>query len=87
MCEYGIKESWTKQYVIRPFSGIMNIVGFELQILLLGDKILMVEDNGEVVLYNLSAQKIKNLRVRGLPGLFRALQIMVYEESLVSIMG
>jgi len=87
MREYGIKESWTKQYVIRPFSGITSIVSFELQILLLGDKILMVEDNGEVVLYNLSAQKIKNLRVRGLPGLFRALQIMVYEESLVSIMG
>ena len=87
MREYGIKESWTKQYVIGPFSGITNIYGFELQILLLGDKILMVEDNGEVVLYNLSAQKIKNLRVRGLPSLFRASQIMVYEESLVSIMG
>ena len=87
MREYGIKESWTKQYVIGPFSGIMKIYGFELQILLLGDKILMVEDNGEVVLYNLSAQKIKNLRVRGLPSLFRASEIMVYEESLVSIMG
>lgn len=47
----------------------------------------MVEDNGEVVLYNLSAQKIKNLRVRGLSSLFRASQIIVYEESLVSIMG
>ncbi|XP_075650593.1 F-box protein CPR1-like [Castanea sativa] len=87
MREYGIKESWTKQYVIGPFSGITNIVGFELQILLLGDKILMVEDNGQVVVYNLSAQKIKNLRVGGLPSLFRASQIMVYEESLVSIMG
>ena len=87
MREYGIKESWTKQYVIGPFSGITKIYGSELQILLLGDKILMVEDNGEVVLYNLSAQKIKNLRVRGLPSLFRASEIMVYEESLVSIMG
>lgn len=87
MREYGIKESWTKQYDIRPFSGIPNIAGFEFQILLLGDKILMVEDNGEVVLYNLSAQKIKNLRVRGLSSLFRASQIIVYESSLVSIMG
>lgn len=52
MREYGIKESWTKQYDIGPFSGIPNIAGFEFQILLLGDKILMVEDNGEVVLYN-----------------------------------
>lgn len=66
MRAYGIKESWTKQYDKGPFSGIPNIAGFEFQILLLGDKILMVEDNGEVVLYNLSAQKIKNLRVRGL---------------------
>ena len=53
----------------------------------MSEKILTVEDKGEIVLYNLSAQKIKNLWVRGLPSFFVASQIMVYEESLVSIMG
>ena len=53
----------------------------------MSEKILTVEDKGEIVLYNLCAQKIKNLQVRGLPSLFVASQIMVYEESLVSIMG
>lgn len=53
----------------------------------MSEKILTVEDKGEVVLHNLSAQKIKNLQVRELPSFIVASQIMVYEESLVSIMG
>ena len=88
ICDYGVKESWTKQYVIGPFSGIERFLGNDRSggILLLGEKILLVKDNGQVVLYNLSAQEIKNLQVRGHIG-FRASQAIVYVESLVSIMG
>ncbi|KAK9994591.1 hypothetical protein SO802_024294 [Lithocarpus litseifolius] len=82
MHEYGVKESWTKQYVIGPLSGIRKLVGpaNSGHILLLGDKIFLVEDNGQVVVYNLNAQQIKNLQVSEHP-------TMAYVESLVSIMG
>ena len=88
MHEYGVKESWTKQYVIKPLLGICKLVGPANggHILLLGDKIFLVEDNGQVVVYKLNAPQIKNLQVSGHP-LYYATQTIAYVESLVSIMG
>ena len=88
MHEYGVKESWTKQYVIGPLLGIRKLVGpiNGGDILLLGDKIFLVEDNGQVVVYKLNAPQIKKLQVSGHP-LYYATQTIAYVESLVSIMG
>ena len=55
------------------------------QILLLHDKILLVEDRGQVVLYNLNSQEI-NLQVRGQLS-YHATQAIIYVNSLVSIMS
>ena len=75
MCEYGVKESWTKQFVIGPLSRIQFPLGFTMN-----DELLMVARNGQLVLYNSNAQEIKSLQVR-------ATQAIVYKESLVSVMG
>ena len=75
MCEYGVKESWTKQFVIGPLSRIQFPLGFTMN-----DELLMVARNGQLVLYNSNAQEIKSLHVR-------ATQAIVYKESLVSVMG
>ena len=79
MREYGVKESWTKQFVIRPLSGIQFPLGFAKN-----DELLLVDNNGQLVSYNSNAQEIKSLQVRGL---LNATQAIVYKESLVSIMG
>uniref|UniRef100_A0A2N9FBW4 F-box domain-containing protein n=1 Tax=Fagus sylvatica TaxID=28930 RepID=A0A2N9FBW4_FAGSY len=75
MREYGVKESWTKQFVIGPLSGIQFPLGFTMN-----DELLMVARDGQLVSYNSNAQEIKSLQVR-------ATQAIVYKESLVSVMG
>ena len=79
MRQYGVKESWTKQFVIGPLSGIQNPLQFTLN-----DELLMVAHDGQLVSYNLNAQEIKSLQVRGL---LNATQAIDYKESLVSVMG
>ena len=80
MCEYGIKESWTKQFVVRPQVGIERPLGFAKN-----GELLLVGNNGQVVLYNFGSQETKNVEVRELPDSFHASQAIVYVESLVSI--
>jgi hypothetical protein len=79
MHEYGVKESWTKQFVIGPLLGIQFPLGFAKN-----DELLLVDSSGQLVSYNSNAQEIKSLQVRGL---LQAPQAIVYNESLVSIMG
>ncbi|KAL0014072.1 hypothetical protein SO802_001141 [Lithocarpus litseifolius] len=81
MYEYGVKESWIKQLVVGPaLVGIERPLGFAKN-----GELLLVANNGQVVLYNFGSGETKNLEVRGLPGSFLALQTITYVESLVSI--
>jgi hypothetical protein len=59
MREYGVKESWTKQFVIGPLSGIQFPLGFTMN-----DELLMVARDGQLVSYNSNAQEINSLQVR-----------------------
>jgi hypothetical protein len=60
MREYGVKVSWTKQFVIRPLSGIQFPLGFAKN-----DELLLVDNSGQLVSYNSNAQEIMSLQVRG----------------------
>jgi|UniRef100_A0A2N9EM60 F-box interacting protein len=75
MKEYGVKESWTKIFVVEPC--------FVLRPLCLWKncKILMVRDGKELVLCNPKDGTCKNFEVDGIPDSFYA---DVYVESLVS---
>ena len=79
MHEYGVEESWNKQFVIGPLLGIQFPLGFAKN-----DELLLVDSSRQLVSYNSNAQEIKSLQVRGL---LQAPQAIVYNESLVSIMG
>ncbi|XP_073030499.1 F-box/kelch-repeat protein At3g06240-like [Primulina eburnea] len=76
MKQYGVKESWTKQFVIGPYMVFCPL-------LLLNDEWLLVEsDNGQLGLCALHENKFK-----GLPfyGFHLSLSAVVYEESLISL--
>lgn len=84
--ESGIKESWTKQFVVGPLVGIQRPLplGFvkngEL-LLLLGD------DEQTIVLYNIGSKEIKNLQFREFPNSWITTLAISYVESLVSFTG
>ncbi|XP_075478220.1 F-box/kelch-repeat protein At3g06240-like [Primulina tabacum] len=76
MKQYGVKESWTKQFVIGPYVVFCPF-------LILNDEWLLVEsDNGQLGLCALHENKFK-----GLPfyGFHLSLSAVVYEESLISL--
>ncbi|XP_075477698.1 F-box/kelch-repeat protein At3g06240-like isoform X2 [Primulina tabacum] len=76
MKQYGVKESWTKQFVIRPYVGFYPF-------LILNDEWLLVEsDNGQLGRCALNENKFK-----GLPfyGFHLSLSAVVYEESLINL--
>lgn len=60
MSEYGVEESWTKQFVIDP-----SVVYDKL--LLVDDKLILISDKGHILLYDVGAHEIKNLQLRNLP--------------------
>ena len=61
MNEYGIEESWTKQLVIGPLTVVYD------ELLLVDDKLVLIRDKGNILLYNFGAHEIKNLQLRNLP--------------------
>lgn len=83
--ESGIKESWTKQFVVGPLVGIQRPLplGFVKNGALL---LLVGDDKQTIVLYNIGSEEIKNLQFREFPNSWITLAIS-YVESLVSFTG
>jgi F-box interacting protein len=93
MNEYGVEESWTKQFVIGP-----PLLPVELPLplhgVLVGDKLLLVNDLShtcegqqqieQILLYDLITKDIKNFQVKHSSFISN---VILYVESLVSITG
>jgi len=76
-CELGVKESWTKLFIIGHLPCIEHPIGKGKN----GDLFFRRKD-GELVRFNLSTGMIDEL---GLKGEFGCCQIVNYEESSLSI--
>ncbi|KAK2989207.1 hypothetical protein RJ640_001436 [Escallonia rubra] len=76
MTEYGVAESWTKQFTIGP------LVQVERPVLFWKHELLLEKASGQLVSYDLKSQGLKEFQVYGAQKSFRAL---VYSESLVPI--
>ncbi|KAK2967842.1 hypothetical protein RJ640_001784 [Escallonia rubra] len=76
MTEYGIAESWKKQFTIGP------LVQVEQPLLFWKHELLLEKANGQLVSYNLKSQTLKEFQVYGAQESLRA---VTYSESLVSI--
>ncbi|KAK2986256.1 hypothetical protein RJ640_021825 [Escallonia rubra] len=76
MAEYGVAESWTKQFTIGP------LVQVEHPLLFWKHELLLENANGQLVSCDLKSQRLKEFQVYGGQESLRAL---VYSESLVSI--
>lgn len=74
--EIGVKESWTKLFIVGPLSCVDHPIGIGKK----GDISFRKEDD-ELVSFNLSTQKIEELGVKG----DSLCQIIVYKESLQPI--
>ena len=81
MREYGVEDSWTKQLVVGPLLGIGRPLYFSK------NGVLLVGDNGTIVLYNIGSKEIRKLQIPEFPNSLIPIQAMVYVESLVSLMG
>ena len=80
--EYGLKESWTKKFVVRPLVRIERPQGFAKN-----GELLLVDNNGRGVLCHFSYCETKNFLVRGLQDSFHASQAIAFVESLVSTLN
>ncbi|XP_073143874.1 F-box/kelch-repeat protein At3g23880-like [Henckelia pumila] len=77
MKEYGVKESWTKQFVIGPHDSILN------PLLCLGDEWLLYEsENGKLAAWALHQNHFKEFQFYEYQNSLRAL---VYEECLINL--
>ncbi|KAF9591919.1 hypothetical protein IFM89_010277 [Coptis chinensis] len=85
--EYGVKESWTKLYTVRPFtiSGHITYSARKMGISKNGEFFLIFW-NKQICTYDLVTQEIKKLDVHGYinPS---SIEVAAYKESLVSIKG
>nr|BAQ18960.1 S10-locus linked F-box protein type-8 [Petunia x hybrida] len=76
MMEYGIYESWTKKYIIKPLPIESPLTIWRDHLLLLQSK------SGLLVSYDLSSNEVKEFDLHGYP---KSLRVLVYKESLISI--
>ena len=81
MREYGVEDSWTKQLVVGPLLGIGRPLYFSK------NGVLLVGDDGAIVLYNIGSKEIRKLQIPEFPNSLIPIQAMVYVESLVSLTG
>ena len=81
MCEYGVEDSWTKQLVVGPLLGIHRPLKFSK------NGMLLLGDDGAIVLYNIGSKEIRNLQIPEFPRSFIPREAMVYVESQVSLKG
>ena len=77
LLEYGVKESWIKLFTIGPLMGIEEPLGFWKN-----ESLFLRNNEGQLLLYDPSAQNITNLQVDGRP-----MQMITYVESLISLKG
>ncbi|KAK2986261.1 hypothetical protein RJ640_021830 [Escallonia rubra] len=76
MTEYGIAESWTKQFTIGPLVQVKQPLLFWKQ------ELFLEKVNGQLVSYDLKSQTLKEFQVHGAQD---SLRVVAYSESLVSI--
>ncbi|XP_073120260.1 F-box/kelch-repeat protein At3g06240-like [Henckelia pumila] len=76
MEEYGIKESWTKQFVFGPYPVICPLL------FLKNDLLLVESDNGQLVVCEIYGNQFDRLQFHGLR---HSLSAVVIEESLISL--
>ena len=81
MCEYGVEDSWTKQLVVGPLLGIHRPLKFSK------NGMLLLGDDGAIVLYNIGSKEIRNLQIPEFLRSFIPREAMVYVESQVSLKG
>ncbi|XP_057461076.1 F-box protein At3g07870-like [Actinidia eriantha] len=79
MNEFGVRESWTKLFRIGPLFGIKRPLSFWKK-----DVVLIEDEYGELVLYDLCRQEMKQLGFHARKGM---LNVLVYKESLDSLTG
>ncbi|KAM7493700.1 hypothetical protein LguiB_028309 [Lonicera macranthoides] len=77
MKEYGVKESWTKQFTVGPLLGIHSPLSFGKH-----NELLLQSDNGQLVSCDLNTNKIRDFEVCGAP---TSLGAVMYVESLFSL--
>ncbi|XP_075645631.1 F-box/kelch-repeat protein At3g06240-like [Castanea sativa] len=82
MREYGVEDSWTKQFVVGPLLGIHMPLQFSENGML-----LLVGDEGAIVLYNIGSKESRELQISEFPNSLIPIQAMIYVESLVSLKG
>uniref|UniRef100_A0A5B7B4A5 F-box domain-containing protein n=1 Tax=Davidia involucrata TaxID=16924 RepID=A0A5B7B4A5_DAVIN len=75
MREYGVAESWTKQYTIVLEGRVERTLGFTKF-----DELILEESNGEIFLFDIQNHKVKYLGIRGRLDM---LDVVTFTESLV----
>ncbi|CAK8567463.1 unnamed protein product [Lathyrus sativus] len=75
--ELGVKESWTKLFIIGPLPGIENPIGEGIN----GDLFFRRNDD-ELVRFNLNTQMVEEL---GIKGEFYYSQAIIYKKNLLGI--
>ncbi|PQM39777.1 F-box protein CPR30-like [Prunus yedoensis var. nudiflora] len=78
--EYGVKESWSKLLTLTQARRIKSVR--PLVYSKNGREVLLEQDHENLVWFDLKSQRVKSVKVRGLPDLFEAVVCM---ESLVSV--
>ncbi|XP_045830825.1 F-box/kelch-repeat protein At3g06240-like [Trifolium pratense] len=75
--EVGVKESWTKLFIVGPLSCIERPIGT-------GKKgaIFFTKEDGEIFLFNLSTQKIEELGIQGIYS-----HVLFYRKNFLSFGG
>lgn len=82
MDEYGVKESWTKKYVIGPLLGHHVALGFRSNV----EVLLTRCNNRQMVSYDLSTHNIKEYnQICDSAGIYSEQQVFPYAESLISV--
>lgn len=81
MKEYGVKESWTRLFKIAHTRGTIKNV-MPLAYSKAGQEVLFEQDHEKLVWYDLKSQRLKVVRLRGMPRPFEA---MVFVGSLAPL--
>ncbi|KAL0340660.1 UNVERIFIED_CONTAM: hypothetical protein Sradi_4582800 [Sesamum radiatum] len=77
--EYGVSESWTKEFVIGPNSRNFDLVP---RCCSWQDEWIVLESTGQLAAHAIHANQIKTFQFHGLEKSFRAI---IFRESLVSL--
>lgn len=84
MKEYGVKESWTKLFVVPNVPGEFFFHSFELLCYTKDGELVMVLNSNLLVFYNPELNSYKRI---GIPQTCRSFHAAFYVESLVSPRG